>query len=215
MKIHKIELFGYDWAMQAMRQPYQSVGSDEKDTELSSRLILAGREHRKFLRQITIQTHLSASMVWWAEMDTYKVGTTRNSQSFWNSWKGEFVSDDFVLPGCDILTNPDDVGDIINATHYHQAIILWSLNQLASLNVPKETLRYLVPQGIAYSSILTMTGETYFNILSQRQNHRLEEWIDFIANSMSGLMQQNSRYYKMFRLAMDVDSKAMRKLLKV
>ena len=38
-------------------------------------------EHRKFLRQIPIAIEVTAPRYWWSEFDTYKIGTTAQSES--------------------------------------------------------------------------------------------------------------------------------------
>lgn len=48
---------------------------------LAQRLIKAGSEHRKFMRQIFVSVDITAPLYWWKEFDTYKVGTTANSTS--------------------------------------------------------------------------------------------------------------------------------------
>lgn len=49
--------------------------------ELAQRLIKAGPEHRKFMRQIIVSVDITAPLYWWKEFDTYKVGTVANSTS--------------------------------------------------------------------------------------------------------------------------------------
>ena len=49
------------------------------DMDLCQRLISAGPEHRKFLRQISVAVTITAPLYWWKEYDTYKVGTVANS----------------------------------------------------------------------------------------------------------------------------------------
>ena len=53
----------------------------ENDLDLMKRLAKAGTDHRKFMRMITVYMDVTAPMYWWAEYDTYKVGTVRNSCS--------------------------------------------------------------------------------------------------------------------------------------
>jgi hypothetical protein len=52
-----------------------------KDLELALRLIKAGPDHCKFMRQIEFIAQISAPMTWWWDFDTYKVATTKNSTS--------------------------------------------------------------------------------------------------------------------------------------
>lgn len=54
----------------------------EADLQLAISLRDAGTDHRKFMRMITVYVDITAPLYWWAEFDTYKVGTVRNSCSF-------------------------------------------------------------------------------------------------------------------------------------
>lgn len=49
--------------------------------DLAQRLIKGGSEHRKFLRQIFVSVDITASLFYYKEFDTYKVGTVANSTS--------------------------------------------------------------------------------------------------------------------------------------
>ena len=53
----------------------------EKDKDLAQRLIKAGSPDRKFMRQIFVSVDITAPSFWVSELDTYKIGTTRNSCS--------------------------------------------------------------------------------------------------------------------------------------
>ena len=55
---------------------FDCVAIGKNDMELAQRLIRAGGEHRKFLRQIFVSVDITAPLYWWKEYDTYKVGTT-------------------------------------------------------------------------------------------------------------------------------------------
>ena len=59
---------------------YTHIG--EKDMELAKRLIKAGSPDRKFMRMIHVQADVTAPVYFMSELDTYKVGTVRNSSSF-------------------------------------------------------------------------------------------------------------------------------------
>ncbi len=75
-------------AFQGQKYYGRQIGSCEEivcigknDMDLARRLIRAGSEHRKFLRQIFVSVDITAPLYWWKEFDTYKVGTTANSTS--------------------------------------------------------------------------------------------------------------------------------------
>ena len=186
MQIHELEVLGLDWALFAMRMPYLSIGkSDDSDIHLARKLINAGREHRKFLRQLTIQINMTASMAFWFEFDTYKVGVTSNSESFWNtiSKNKKLNVGQFIIP-----SKPD--------SEFYVALekILKIINKYWMDEEPsKEILRYLIPQGVKYQRVVTITGEAYLNIVNQRKNHRLKEWRDFVVESQSLLPQTLKR----------------------
>ncbi len=164
MEITELEVLGTEWALRAMRKPYLSKGNKKKDIELAQKLTCLGREHRKFLRQLTIQIEMSASMAFWFEFDTYKVGTTSNSESFFFvKGKRPLHLSDFVIPVPILMSPMQAIIDVINEHRY----------------LRPAQLRYIVPQGVKYSRIVTLTGEAYFNMYHQRKQHQLEEWREF------------------------------------
>ena len=93
MKFENTKVFNFDGAFRGMRNPLNSwdksdswMAGDqfhigENDMNLAQRLILAGPEHRKFMRQIFVCVDITASLYWLKEFDTYKIGTVANSCS--------------------------------------------------------------------------------------------------------------------------------------
>lgn len=72
------------------------VGTSDRD--LARRLIKAGAPHRKFMRQISVIVDIIAPAYFWAELDTYKVGTVRDSSSFMHTGMARpFTIDDFEV----------------------------------------------------------------------------------------------------------------------
>lgn len=53
----------------------------KNDLALMKKLVKAGSDHSKFMRMINVTCDIVAPLYWWAEYDTYKVGTVRNSCS--------------------------------------------------------------------------------------------------------------------------------------
>ena len=119
IKFETNDVWGFEWAFKGMRNPmnswdksdsnwlFQEIG--ENDLALARKLINAGSEHRKFLRQIYVSVDITAPMFWWAEYDTYKVGTVRNSCSKMHKIHVKpFEYDDFSHEGI------DECGDFVN-----------------------------------------------------------------------------------------------------
>ena len=94
--IKTLEVDGFLPAMHGMRNPKNSwkrgdtvpdleaeagVMVGENDLDLASRLANGGPVHAKYRRMINVYADITAPMYWWAEFDTYKVGTVRNSCS--------------------------------------------------------------------------------------------------------------------------------------
>ena len=72
----------------------------EKDFTLMKNLAAAGKDHRKTLRMIPVFLRITTNHTVWAEMDTYKVGTVRNSCSKMHTiHKSEFTEDMFSNEG--------------------------------------------------------------------------------------------------------------------
>ena len=186
--IEKTEVFGWDAAIRGMRNSFNSWDkSDSKynaqtgkfeggpaDLTLMDRLRRSGPSHAKFLRYINVTFDVTAPRYWWAEMDTYKVGTVRNSCSTMHKVQAkEFVREDFSiehlneesLKTLDILIKTlnearNRFNSEKNKDDWWQMIQLLpaSLNQKATIQ-----LNYQVLQGI------------YFT----RKDHRLDEWHTF------------------------------------
>lgn len=94
IKLEKVSVMNFENAVRGARNPmnswdksdsyYDDAGNyvlGENDHGLCMRLCKAGSDHRKFMRQIFVSVDVTAPLYWWAEADTYKVGTVRNSCS--------------------------------------------------------------------------------------------------------------------------------------
>ena len=91
IKFETNDVWGFEWAFKGMRNPmnswnksdsnwlFQEIG--ENDLALAKKLINAGSEHRKFLRQIYVSVDITAPLYFFKEFDQYKVGTVTNSTS--------------------------------------------------------------------------------------------------------------------------------------
>ena len=96
MKFENTEVWGFEHSIRGLRNPLESwsksdsefyLGDGEgfyigqNDLQLMQKLIRAGSEHRKFIRQIFVSVDITAPLYWWKEFDTYKIGTVANSTS--------------------------------------------------------------------------------------------------------------------------------------
>lgn len=198
IKIENVDVSGWEAAIRGMRNPMNSweksdsnwvaprtvnflptcyvVGS--KDLDLMKRLANAGTDHRKFLRMINVTMDIIAPTYWWAEFDTYKVGTVRNSCSFMHKGTSRpFYVSDFSCCAGDI----DNTKQV--ATTWQ--IVVNTLNELREkyLETKDKTIfqeiRNLLPSGYMQRSTVQLNYEVLLNMYKSRKNHRLQEWRDF------------------------------------
>lgn len=203
IKVENIEVFNLGGAIRGMRNPMNSwdksdtdfskenVTLGENDKCLAQRLIKAGSEHRKFLRQIMIGFDVVAPTYWYLEFDTYKVGVTSNSCSKMHKLMSRPLTlDDFSLDyipeGCVEDTPIIDLIEGLNVTidvynHFDEYKQKGELNGLLfdKKQVFLSALQ-LLPMSYNQRRTVTMSAETLLNIINQRSHHKLKEWHDFI-----------------------------------
>lgn len=89
IKVERISVLNIENAIRGMRNPLESWDKSDscgdiigaKDLELAKKLVRAGTDHSKFMRQIFVSMDITAPMTFWWDFDTYKVATVRNSTS--------------------------------------------------------------------------------------------------------------------------------------
>lgn len=143
----------------------------DADKALAQKLISAGSEQRKFLRQIFVAVDITAPAYWWAQFDTYKVGVTRMSSSFMHyDMTRDFEASDFEVGSCFVQKTLDYILGQLNTTR--KMIATGAIEKNAGLHV----LRQILPQGYKYTSHVTMNYENVLNMVRQRKNCKLKEW---------------------------------------
>lgn len=155
-----------------------------KDLELAQKLVLAGTDHRKFMRQIFVSMDITAPIYWWKEMDTYKVATVANSTSTMHKLASRpIVMTDFSFDnGFDsiVMDNLDNTEEeyvclaVIEMCEYLR-------NKYLETNDKKwwRALIQALPQGYNQKRTWTANYETLRNIYFARRNHKLSEWHTF------------------------------------
>ena len=152
----------------------------KNDMELAQRLIRAGSEHRKFMRQIFVSVDITAPFYWWKEFDTYKVGTVANSTSTMH----KLATTPITLECFEI----DDYDDSITeykrdgSVYPMQSVFVEFLEYVRQKYLEtrdkrywKELIRWL-PESWLQTRTVTMSYENLYAIVRQRENHKLSEW---------------------------------------
>lgn len=186
IKIEKTNVSGWEAAIRGMRNPLNSwdksdsydengniVEVGEKDLTLMKKLVKAGTDHSKFMRMINVTIDITAPLYWWAEYDTYKVGTVRNSCSKMHTiMNKELTIDDFSFD-----FNRIDVDTI--------TWCISRLNELRKKYLETNDKRYwyifiqLLPEGFNQKATVQLNYQVLRNIYHSRKNHKLYEWRDF------------------------------------
>ena len=186
IKIENIDVYGFEAAIRGARNPMNSwdrmdscynngefeIG--ENDYKLLKNLTIAGPEHRKWNRMVTVTMDITSPLYWWKEYDTYKVGTVANSCSTMHKIQAkEFELDDF--------------------SHEHlEEYPKWLLSEVISeLNGNREGFNktkdkdywwqmiQLLPTSYNQKRTVHLNYEVLGTMYHQRRHHKLDEWVEF------------------------------------
>lgn len=143
----------------------------KSDLDLMKRLINAGSDHRKFMRQILVSVDITAPLYWWKEFDTYKVATVSNSCSTMHTIQAkEFKPNDFSFEN---LTDSacKCALDIIEELDKQRLLYLDTKDKKYWWNMIQ-----LLPSSYNQKRTITLNYETLYNIYGSRKDHKLDEW---------------------------------------
>lgn len=187
IKFENTEVMNFYGAVRGMRNPLNSWDKSDSDfryeyeeqaylgsndLDLMKRLIKAGSDHRKFMRQIFVCVDITAPLYWWKEFDTYKVATVSNSCSTMHKIHAkEFTLEDFSIEHLneDVIEKPFKT--IINCLNFFRKSYIrtkdkddwWQMIQL-------------LPSSYNQKRTITLNYETLHNIYRSRKGHKLDEW---------------------------------------
>ena len=192
IKIENIDVYGFEAAIRGARNPMNSwdrmdscynngefeIG--ENDYKLLKNLTIAGPEHRKWNRMVTVTMDITAPLYWWKEYDTYKVGTVANSCSTMHKIQAkEFELDDFSYEH--LLDNSlDALVDIIDMLNYHREA--FNTYQADYAHDKKDywwQMIQLLPSSYNQKRTVHLNYEVLGTIYHQRRHHKLSEWVEF------------------------------------
>lgn len=189
IQIDKVEVFGWEAAIRGMRNSFNSWDKSDSrynadsgkyevgpaDIELMDRLSRSGPSHAKFLRYINVTLDITAPRYWWAEMDTYKVGTVRNSCSTMHKVQAkEFERADFSCEHLDeeSLAALDTLISVMNRARDR-------FNNCGKNKDDWWQMIQLLPASLNQKATVQLNYQVLQNIYFTRKDHRLDEWHTF------------------------------------
>lgn len=189
IQIDKVEVFGWEAAIRGMRNSFNSWDKSDSrynadsgryevgpaDIELMDRLSRSGPSHAKFLRYINVTLDITAPRYWWAEMDTYKVGTVRNSCSTMHKVQAkEFERSDFSCEHLDeeSLAALDTLISVMNRARDR-------FNNCGRNKDDWWQMIQLLPASLNQKATVQLNYQVLQNIYFTRKDHRLDEWHTF------------------------------------
>ena len=195
IKLEKTSVMNFENAIRGARNPMNSwdrmdstcdyfVSTNQvefilghNDLSLARRLIKAGSDHRKFLRQIFVSVDITAPLYWWKEFDTYKVATVANSCSTMHKIHAkQFTFDDFSHEHLysrfgESYEAMDCLTDIIDCLNKYRDLYLDTKDKLWWWQMIQ-----LLPSSYNQLRTVTLNYETLINIYHARKHHKLDEW---------------------------------------
>lgn len=200
IKIENIEVFNFGGAFRGLRNPMNSWNKTdsyidaltnkyiigENDLKLAQRMIGAGTDESKFMRQIFVSMDITAPLFWWKEADTYKVSTVANSCSTMHKITSSEITEEnysFDPEPDKLLTDlpTDDYIRILDIKNRAVADAEW-LREKYNETKDKRYWRLLVqinPDGWLQKRTWTGNYQNLRNMYFARKNHKLIEWRQF------------------------------------
>ena len=196
LNVVKTQVFGFEAATRGMRNPLNSwhlsdshiaMSTDEinnceakdelyilgeKDLGLAQRLIKAGNEHMKFMRQIQVWADMDMTRFFWSEMDTYKFNS-KNSCSTMHKLldpKNKVTLDMFDLYEEDydvaipVIKRINEIRERFLASNIHE-----------EKRVLKRRAKTLLFEGFLQLRTVNTNYAELRNIVLQRRHHQLKE----------------------------------------
>lgn len=161
------------------------------DLDLAQRLIKAGPEHRKFLRQIFVSVYISLPLSIWKQLDTYKIGTVTNSTSTMHKIQAKpLTRESFEIEQIpyeeqeemeqrDGIYCAGELSDLFDETIQTCEDLRKAFNQTKDKRYWRKLIE-LLPESYLQAREYTLNYEVLRSIVHQRKGHKLGEWQKFI-----------------------------------
>jgi hypothetical protein len=166
MRVLVLEVAGYEQALFGLSlsmerhdvsTPEGHLAMEQVACSLSGR----GEGHDKFLRAISIWLDVTAPRYWWSECDQYKVGfTTLSASTMHTIRRRELTYADFEIPPSQRQ--------------------LREVNEKITSGASIRDIKAVLPESFLQRRVVATNYAALMNIKTQRENHKLAEWQEFV-----------------------------------
>lgn len=142
-----------------------------KMSDVATKLAPKDGGHNKFLESIVVWLEITAPRYWWSQFDTYRVGTSKQSESTMHTilkkplTKENFENGELIPP------------EYIDCLNNH------------ILNMDFVAVKTLLPESFLQKRVVCTNYKVLRNIIKQRKTHKLKEWEIFCEGVQSGVQQ--------------------------
>jgi hypothetical protein len=168
MEVHVINEWGYNEAVLGFSLSYNT--QQERTRKILEKYAWGIPGESKFLEMMQVWIDVTAPRYWWQEADTYRVGSTKQSESTMHTiMKADLVAANFE----DWI--PEDYLAQLNE-------VIRQYKMSATPEYKKDLflgIKNMLPEGFLQRRIWNVSYKTLQNIMGQRMNHRLPQWKQF------------------------------------
>lgn len=189
IKIERAQVMNLEGALRGMRNPLDSWEKSDSgyqltedggryvigpaDRELARKLVKAGSDHRKFLRQIFVSVDITAPLYWWKEFDTYKVGTVANSCSTMHRIHAKPIT---------VANFSTERLSRIGMTYLEMLVEVLEMRRRHYVETQDQQawddIIQLLPTSYNQMRTVTLSFENLLSMYHARKTHKLPEWRD-------------------------------------
>ena len=173
MEVFKVKEAGFDSAMYGFSLSYRKPGitreewwtEERKAKTYKAALVNAKRDggHNKFLEHMQVWFSITATLEWWKQFDTYRIGTSKQSASTMHTLDaGEIVPDHLDLKA-------EDFQCLKDAQTYIDYLEMISRQE-------SRTKSKALPQAYLQEREVNFNYKVIRHIAMQRATHRIPDW---------------------------------------
>jgi len=177
MKVIKLDEAGFNAALYGFSLSYRKAGismdewwtEERKEKTYKAALANSSRDkgHNKFLEHIQVWFSIEATLEWWKQFDTYRIGVSKQSASTMHT-----LDKTPIVPA-----HLDLKAEEFKSTYDMQIY----LNYLTMLDYQEPRIKSkALPQGYLQEREVNLNYKVIRHISLQRLNHRIADWQTFL-----------------------------------